>query len=120
LSPPVVAGWQTRFEAGGVARGIFDPATAPQQHLEFAAQASRSLTLARLGRPHSISLRIAREDEQDLIAGTDLQTTRAQLRYSHRVAFGSINATVELARSAPAYGTSTTATRLALSYGGKF
>jgi hypothetical protein len=120
LSPPVCAGWQTRFEAGGVARGIFDPATAPQQHLEFAAQASRSFTLAPLGRRHSISLRIASEDEQDLIAGTDLQTTRAQLRYSHRLAFGAINATAEVARSAPAFATTTTATRLALSFAGRF
>jgi hypothetical protein len=120
LSPPLFAGWQTRFEAGGVARGIFDPATAPQQHLEFAAQAAHSFALSPRGSVHRVTLRIAREDEQDLIAGTDLQTTRARLLYSHRIAFGSINASIEVARSAPAFATTTTATRLALAYSGRF
>lgn len=120
LSPPPIDGWGMRFEAGGVARGVFDPATAPRQHLEFATQASRGFWLTPRGRAHWVSLRFAREDEQDLIAGTDVQTTRARLSYSHAVALGSINADLEVVRTAPGYAPPATATRLAVSFDARF
>lgn len=120
LSPPPIAGWRMRFEAGGVARGIFDPATAPEQHLEFAAQTSRSFRLRPHGRAHQVSLRVARADEQDLIAGTDVQTTRARLAYSHDVALGSIDAGLDVERTAPGYAPATTVTRFAVSFNAPF
>ncbi|HKT17677.1 MAG TPA: hypothetical protein VJR47_06525 [Stellaceae bacterium] len=106
LSPPSIAGWGLRFEAGGVAQGI-DPVTAPHQNLEVAAEAQRSFTFSRLGRPHSIKLRVARESVQDLLDNSLEEKTSATIGYSHVLDFGTIGAELDIARKTPGYAAET-------------
>jgi hypothetical protein len=120
LSPPVLAGWGLRFEAGGVARGVFDPATAPQQHIELAAEASRGFKLTKTGREHRVKLRVARESAQDLLEGTEQQKTSASLGYSHTLDIGTIGAELDIARSTPGYAETVTDTRIAISFSHAF
>ena len=120
LSPPVIGGWGFRFEAGGVARGVFDPATAPQQNLELAAEASRAFKLTKNGIEHRVKLRIARESAQDQLEGTEQQKTSATLGYSHVLDIGTIGAELDIARSTPGYSAAVTDTRVAISFSRPF
>ncbi|MGH7033858.1 MAG: hypothetical protein ACREFL_09030 [Stellaceae bacterium] len=120
LIPPSLGGWSLRFEAGGVARGVFDPASAPQQNLEIAAEAARSFTLSKHGTPHRVKLRVARESAQDLLENTLQQKTSATLDYSHALDFGTIGAELDIARSTPGYAETVTDTRVAVSFSRPF
>lgn len=120
LIPPSLGGWNLRFEAGGVARGVFDPASAPQQNLEIAAEAGRSFTLSKHGTPHRVKLRVARESAQDLLENTLQQKTSASLGYSHALDFGTIGAELDIARSTPGFAETVTDTRVAVSFSRPF
>ncbi len=120
LSPPQIAGWALRFEAGGVARGVFDPASAPQQNLELAAEASHAFKLTKNGGEHRLKLRVARETAQDLLEGTERQKTSATLGYAHALDIGTIGAEIDIARSAPGYAETVTETKVAVSFSRPF
>lgn len=101
LSPQPLLGWGVRFEAGGLARGIVDPATAAQRHLELSANASRTIFMPNWGGAHGLNIRLAQEIAQDEVLRTEQHKLSASFGYKHEASFGSVGANLVLSRSTP-------------------
>jgi hypothetical protein len=90
LTPPELAGWNLRFDAGAVTQGGFDPATAKGRTNEVSADLSRSFVMPGSIEPDSIHLRLAADTVQEWLWGSDRDTNSATFGYTHAITAGSI------------------------------
>jgi len=90
LTPPALAGWSLRFDAGATTQGGLDPATAKGRTNEVSADFSRNFVMPGSIAPDRIHLRFAADTAQDWLWGTDRDTNSATLGYTHAITAGSI------------------------------
>jgi hypothetical protein len=101
LGAKPIDGWNLHFDAIAVSHGTLDPSMAGERSLEVAADVSRAFIIPGLGQEHRVNLRLAEQNTQDRVAGTDRQATRATFGYAHNLGFGTIGADLALTRFTP-------------------
>jgi hypothetical protein len=120
LTPPQLAGWSLRFDAGAASQGGFDPSSATQRDLSLSGDLSHGFVVSSLGQEHRLHVRLSENRTQDRVWGTDQQTTRASLGYTHTIVLGSIGTDLAVIRTQPLTAPASTSTRVEVKFARPF
>jgi hypothetical protein len=120
LTPPQLAGWDLRFDAGASTQGGLDPSSAAARGLDLSGDLSHGFVVPGLGQEHRFHLRLAEDQTQDRVWGTDQRTTSASLGYTHTIRLGLIGTDLAVIRTQPAAAPAATSTRVEVKFARPF
>jgi hypothetical protein len=120
LTPPQLAGWSLRFDAGAASQGGFDPASAAERGFDLSGDLARGFIVPGTGQEHRLHLRLTEDRTQDRVWGTDQRSTRASLGYTHAIRSGSIGTDLAVIRTQPTTAPAVTSTRVEVKFARPF
>jgi hypothetical protein len=120
LTPPQLAGWSLRFDAGAASQGGLDPTSASERGFNLSGDLSRGFILPGMGQEHRLHLHVTEDRTQDRLWGTDQLSTRGSLGYTHAIRLGSIGTDLAVIRTQPVTAPAVTSTRVEVKFARPF